>query len=265
MGPSNHRPPHRRTDHGWAFRGAVLIALGLGVNRPAGAGLLYDVNFEAPKHQVSQPVTIGRGATPRSTASELAFGATMIEAPPGILDGQYASFRKPTTGSSYVQMIFGFDPHVAILDTHLGYRVQADVFVQSLTSGQFSLFADTPNSHSVRLTPSGEVYSAVWGAGEEPTLTMVGYYRQGERLTVDVTVNQAAERWAVQLNGRQIWEGPYPIDDTDNPLRQFRFALMGSSSTDFVAVDNVRVWGLPEPSTAVLLAFGVLQLARRRR
>jgi hypothetical protein len=231
------------------------------------AVVLYDVNFEAPTHVVSQMPTVGFGTPPRNTPSRVNFGQPMIRSESGVLDGQFCRFDSAhTTGSpySYCQLAFG-------LDTWYGYypfyRMTLDMAVESLNSPaeEFAVFADNPAARKL-------LFSCVDGVG-----TVVGYggtsaqtvmtFTQGTRFSIRLDCDRTGERWTIYKNGEIVFEGEYLRALPSQPMGALRLSLSSpqTGGTACVDVDNVRLEGLPEPATLGLVALGSLVAVSRRR
>jgi hypothetical protein len=246
----------RRSLFNSTFTGTLACVCLAAVAAPARAVLLYDVDFEAPVHTLGAPPTLGQEPAPRKTVTMINFGTPTIAQEAGVLDGQF--LRLSSTGS-YEQVSFGLgSDDGGFAEQYPYYLIQSDLTIQELTD-QFRYHVDGPTAHNVRFTSVGGLVAVALGVEgyEEP----IGTYEFGARISLDVRVDRQIERWTIRIDNEVVFTGDYPIY-TLHGMRTVRPALIGEGTVD---LDNVRIWGLPEPGSLLLLAGGTLALGVRRR
>lgn len=220
---------------------------------PAHAVLLYDVDFEAPLHTVDAPPTMDQGTAPRHTVTRIFFGDPVISAQSGVLDGQ---FLRLFSGD---QVIFGIGASDGgFLEQYPYYKITADLVIQELGSGSsLNYFVDGPAAHHVRFNSSGLIEAVVGGnmAYEQP----IGSFDFGTRLLLDVRIDRVLRQWWIRLDHVLVFTGDYPIHTTHG-MRMLRPSIGGPGTVDF---DNVRIIGLPEPTTLAIWSTALSLVLRR--
>ncbi|MCA9727819.1 MAG: hypothetical protein KC729_09065, partial [Candidatus Eisenbacteria bacterium] len=141
----------------------AVLALGvLGALEPDVAAadevLLYDVDFGSPPHTVGLPPVTGSGAAPRETPTSIPFGdPTVVSALAGLTD-QPCAFGNGTFGYDQLQFRIG-GTHEAVLEDQDLIRIEMDVVISSLESGNFTILCDVPDVHNVIFHPGGTIGS----------------------------------------------------------------------------------------------------------
>ena len=105
---------------------------------------------------------------------------------------------------------------------------------------------------------------------------IIGSYNQGELLSMSILVNLLDNTWGISCNSQHLYTGQffYPVPampDLPTNISTIRFNLtddLAYSNIPVAAIDNIKVQGLPEPSSLFLLGLGVPILSgflRRKR
>jgi len=239
---------------------AIVLAAWASAPPPANATLLYDVDFGSPPHVLGAlPVEAG-GALPRETVSDVWFGDPIVVEAVGALDDQPLWFHGGTllsTPQRYLEQI-AFDVGAGAER----YRLEFDVLVDRLAAAadRFVIFLDRTGPAITRFEFRGDGRIQVGTGADWP-----GSFVEDVVISVSVVVDPVLDRWSLDVDGARIHEGAWISDD----LVRVRFALdeysaeLGNPQAS-VGLDNVRIYAIPEPAAAALVALGLLCLASRR-
>jgi hypothetical protein len=231
--------------------------------------LLYDIDFSSPIHTVGQQMTIGAGSIPSRTASRNNFGEQIVisscygltEQPvklvPGdtpLVDRDYSQFQLSMSEFSYPS-----------------YKLDFDVCISGMSSGWdgFTLLFDVPTVVRLHFSNNGYIIE-----NDSRRDNIIRAYESQELLSMSVLVDIPTNTWSISCNSEHLYEGQFFYTYPAHPeppeyVNSIRFNLcddLGTHTVPVVCMDNIRVFGVPEPATVVFLMLGsVLVKGRRRR
>ena len=243
----------------------TAIALLGGMVSESAAVVLYNVNFEAPTHVLNQLPTVGFGALPRNTPTDVVFGQPRIRSQAGILDGQFCRFESAYV-AGYCQLEFGLDSQYGhIRQQYPLYRMRMDMLVERMNAAGdvLTVFADAPHAHSLKFLYENNMRVVV--LGDDAYQQTIGTFDEGSRFSIRLDCDLSTEWWRIYRDGVLIFSGAFP--QYYGRMMGLRYSLASSpgSNTACVDIDNVKIEGLPEPATLGLAVLGSLMALRRRR
>lgn len=231
----------------------AAIAVCTGFIASAQDTLLYDVDFSSPLHTVGQVPTEGFGAAPRRTPTAH-LGSPRVRSSVGLLTNQPCELTPVGTAENVHYQITGptgFAEYPA-------YRVKFDLVIVEggrPFGGGFVLIADVPTVRTIWWRWDGTIQ----GFGAGPTWT------EGELQRVETLWDVEANTCSMWINGAFIGTNVFEA----NSIQKFRTASGTNSNQPgpetVAAFDNLKIWGVPAPSTAIVLVFAAAVSASRRR
>jgi hypothetical protein len=145
-------------------------------------------------------------------------------------------------------------------EAYPAYHVEMAVLLDPLATGdQFKVFVDATTAHNVEFTPAGQIKANVLGSGGYSNV--IGSYTAGTPLFLEIDMNIDLDEWTISADGSPLFSGDFP----SSQLRDVRVSMRSAGGPDTVAIDNVRVSGVPEPATLLLLGVGIAAALRRGR
>ena len=217
-----------------------LLAFALCVQGQASATVLYDLDFTAPE--------IGSYST--------VFGSpTVVSSFDGLTDALLFH-----AVSSYDQI------KLEVGAAAPGYQIGFDVVTHGLRNSQylFTALLDTPEIRSVDFhggLNSIYVFQPFSGSGTLQSLVDDAVYH------LDLTIDLPANLWRISINDVPCFSSPINASD----IGSIRFSLApailgaGDSPSTQVAIDNIRVDAIPEPSAYALTLSALVVLFGRRK
>lgn len=168
---------------------------------------------------------------------------------------------------------FGYEQVKYRLGYHSpNYYVGFDLATENLvgSTNTFNILFDTPTVQVIKFRPEGWITTLYAGGGEG----LVGRFADGAVMRVGIYLEMANGRWAMQINGSNVFSHELVAAGTD--LDSVRFHLgprfvnsTPPSDTVTVGINNVFVspTAVPEPSGGVLAAgsFALLLVLNLRR
>jgi hypothetical protein len=122
----------------------------------------------------------------------------------------------------------------------------------SATTGQFSIRDVSNGSSSATFSGTQSVFWVLNNTGASINYT-------DPIAAASALANDRADLW---LGTTKVLNG-VAIETASQSMTDLKFAFDGGSGT--IGIDNIVITAIPEPSTALLGAFGALALLRRRR
>lgn len=230
---------------------------------------LFDVDFEAPLHEIGSEPATGTLGGPTSVV----FGSpTVVE--DSLLPSQSLEFQLPSSPPSNLngleQIRFQLGNEASI------YRVAFDLTFDSLvpaefTGESFTLLFDTPriqNLNFQRFPGADEITISVFQPTPNgPSISRnIGTAANGELLQFEIEVDIEAQRWIINEGGTTLLNGDFFVSGDDLESVRFSLSDRNSNGDSRVLLDNVQFSAIPEPSSlGVLLSICVLGPAYRRR
>jgi hypothetical protein len=139
-----------------------------------------------------------------------------------------------------------------------------DVILQgnNLYSTPFRIFADSDNgAHALIFVPGGTLLVKTLGSGGYEQ--QIGTYQLDRVYRVRIDTDLVQRSWQIYLDGKPVFDGAYPCGLWQPFQRLFRASLQ-PTATSVVGLDNIRIYGLPEPALLAPLAFSIAIFRRRR-
>ena len=186
-----------------------------------------------------------------------------------------------TTGNPSVQSMVGPFTNALVFDAVSGgeqirlpigvtapeYEFQCDVLTHNLLNSDyaFGVFFDTPAVNSVNFHGG---LNSVYLYQSSPFLNLsLSSLTNDSVYHLDITLDMQNSDWSVAINGNSLFSGPLG----GLALQDIRFGLApwisgaANAPTTYVALDNVIVSAVPEPTTAGLAVAGVLWWLKLQR
>jgi len=241
----------------------VLLSF-LFVNQAVGLTVIYDVDFTHRPHDVphfvGQQIPVDSGPAPRHSASQVVFGEQIVRHSFGPLEDTPVEFISGRQYEfNYSQVAFEVD----FLQQFPSYEVSFDAYVASAgnSSDTLSLFFDTPGMVRVDYTPDGRVRRH----GGTRYATTIGTFDPWEAVSSSVIVSIASNSWDIWVDNSLLYSGRFHPSGNPNRLEDIRLSFSGAFVGDSIGIDNIKIIGIPEPATILLLGLGGLAVLRKRR
>ena len=204
--------------------------------------VLYDLDFTAPE--------VG--------SYSVLYGApTVVPSFYGMSDALL--FRAKGTNWDAITLSLGARPS--------GYTIDFDVFTYSLrnSSYSFNVLLSTPGTRTVYFHGGEnaiEVYQP-YPYTDQGVLAFADYVRYHVTILSDFPNN----RWELAVNGVPVYENVFNASDIQDVGFSLTPWFMGARDNPnvLVALDNIRVEAIPEPSACSLLVFALLVARGSRR
>ena len=222
--------------------------------------LLYDIDFSPPIHVVGSQMTVGYGPIPRNTPTEVWAGQQIVVSSYSYLTQQPIKMvpGDPSVGGDYRYSQFELD--LSTFNYPI-YRLDLDMCLEKMKINSwdgFSITFDVPTVVRLDFENNGTI-------SEYNPHNIIGLYNQGELLSMSILVNLLTNTWDIRCNSQHLYTGQffYPVPanpDLPTYIRSIRFNLVDDldySDIPVSAIDNIKVQGIPEPSTLLLLGLGV--------
>jgi hypothetical protein len=243
---------------------AILINI-LQLSSLRAGDLLYDIDFSSPLNQVGSQMTINSGGSvPFRTASESKFGEQIVMSQWGALNEQPAVLVPGKSGSL---TLYGYSQIVLNMSqfNYQAYKINFDLCITQLNQGTwdgFDFMLDVPVTTPVSFENDGRILADF----QYP----VGRFSLNEKINVSVLVDLLKNTWSIQCNSNS-YSGqffyPYPVHPTlPTSINSIRFNLaddFGDNIVSGAAIDNIKVYGIPEPGKFLLVGIGGLLLRKR--
>lgn len=195
--------------------------------------VLYNLSFDAPTDTPGLPPSGKSGF----------FGQPpLVQAPFGPLTSQSLQF-KPGGSGDLPQGIY-FDIGAGASAYRLGfdfYFPYSHVTFGVLDEFQVEL-GGTTSAYKLNLYQDGLVRFDAPGFGGD-----IGVFPDSVITHFALGVDVAGQNWSVSMNGNTIFAGGFTLGTDLQRIRMF-FVTQGSPNLTSVAVDNVRIEAIPEPS-----------------
>jgi len=238
---------------------------------PAVSGqVIYDISFSAPAQTAGQPVRTGSGPL---YPSAIRFGSPTVQASEGSLtdqqlildmDGNPAPFY-------YDQIALNLS-----LSRPKGLLIEFDIETHSVVGsvGAFAMLFDSPSTRAVKLLSDGSV--AIMNPNPANTYTTQrrgGGFRGGGAMHLEGRIDFERDEWGASLNSSPMGASGLLGVRNVSTIR-FSYGMLpgpilyvDKPDQSYVAIDNIRVSVVPEPSAygAILGSAALLGAVRRRR
>jgi hypothetical protein len=232
--------------------------LSIAVAPAASAVALYRVDFSSPTHTVGQPPALADGLLPSRTPDAINFGSPDVVAPRSGMTSQSIELGVPANATTALEQLHFDTPFF-----QSRYSIEFDVVVEAVLSGSsfsdgFSVHFDAASVRALRFQTDGTI-RAFEADGSSP---VVDHYAIGQLIHVKAQVSAVTNLWSLFLDGALVHQTPAP----STSLNSIRMTVADPDRTGAtVLVDNIEIVVAPEPSTALLVGFGLVALAVRRR
>ncbi|HTO71821.1 MAG TPA: hypothetical protein VMR31_18310 [Myxococcota bacterium] len=243
-----------RTPGALAAVAAVLVATGCSSPErpaaaakpavPAGAVLLYDVDFSAPEQTTGQDVVVVPPGTtqtfPSRIPSNVFFGHPRVVA-------EFCGLTHQPARLSVASGDRGIEGLEFLLDQRFAhYHLDLDLCIPKLDPAplpaqllQVAVFLDVSDAHAIGFTSAGEI------AMVDPALApetvehprTIGRFEIGKPMHLSVDLDSEKGTWHVEKDGAAVLDAPIKIDIP----RAMRVIVRGNPTTA-AAFDDFKVW-----------------------
>jgi hypothetical protein len=169
--------------------------------------------------------------------------------------------RLDATGTQgYEQLEFslfdGFNSG-GIRSMYAEYIAEMDVILTSAPR-TLRIFADADmGSHSLIFNSDRKLLAKTLGDGGYER--QIGTYALNRVYRVRIDTNLVQDTWQIYLDGSRVFSGAYPC------RWQYLFRVsLDPSELSAVGLDNLRIYGVPEPALIAPVAFTLFVLRRKR-
>jgi len=267
----------------------ALIVAGLPTASAVATPLvLYDVNFNSDALGQAVPFVpdanapaIGRTHPTRASAVPDLFEPPTVVASVGTLQDVPALFSPMHADYSQLEFKMGTRIVDHDLDCLLAgggiescltfdrlrdrYVVDVDILPNSLSNDfasthGFSILLDAPSANRIDLTADGII---ALNMPELINYRAIGTFELGNALSLHIEMDFVADRLSITKGDQLLASVPWTAFD----LLAVRMGTsrFGTDRVNEVAVDNIRITAIPEPSTANFMGLGLAALGWRRR
>lgn len=249
-----------------AIKFSVFLGLTLSfLNCSANAALLYDITFSEPYHALGEQINTDNGPIPRYGPSEIFWGSQIVRTSFGPLTNRPAEFLPELTPMGYfIYSQIQFD--ISVLGEYPKYKLDFELCIENMPGEEldnFSITYDVPSVVRIDFENDGTI---------KENRHIIGYYDFGDLLSMSILVDLPKNTWSISCNAEDLYTGQffYPVPahpDLPTYISSIRFNLSddkNDAESPHAAIDNIKIYGIPEPGTVLILGLGALFIKSKR-
>jgi len=194
--------------------------------------VLYNIDFESPKHTVGLAPAVGDGPVPRDTVSSVNVGTPLITANFGAVNSQALQFDSSDNQGDQVSINLNDLPSSNL------YCFEADVLINSIfdITQPFTIFFDTPQIRRIDFKSDGKIQPFVPLLGAATT----GDYSFDVEINIKVEINLNLDQWNIYTDDALMHSGGFGSATAIDTIR-ISTPITASPASVITSVDNIRI------------------------